>query len=99
MRKYGKLTAVALVVAMLVSLMSISVFAADGETLIDLTLTADKQTVQVGDSFDVSIDFTPKSGAMFVQGAATFRLRYDKNIFDATVKVSTQIGKEHLIPN
>ena len=60
MRKYGKLTAVALVVAMLVSLMSISVFAADGETLIDLTLTADKQTVQVGDSFDVSIDFTSK---------------------------------------
>lgn len=85
MRNFKRITAVVMAVAMLLSLMSISAFAA-GDKLIDLTFTADKTTIAAGESVDVSIDFTPKAAGPFVQGNATFEFVYDKDAFDAVVK-------------
>lgn len=86
MRKFKKMTAVVLAVAMVLSLMSISVFAEGEQTLIDLTLTADKTSVGAGETVDVSIDFTPKAAGPFIQGALAFKLEYDKQAFDASIK-------------
>lgn len=85
MRNFKKIAAVVLSVAMLLSLMSISAFAA-GDKLIDMTITADKTTIAPGESVDISIDFTPKAAGMFIQGNTTFEFIYDKNSFDAVVK-------------
>ncbi len=86
MRNFRKITAVIIAVAMVLSLTAVYVFADGEETLVDLALVADKTEIKAGDSFDVSVNLTPKSGAPFVQGPFSFRLKYDKSLFTAAVK-------------